>query len=147
MKYIVVIFIFNFIISCNSKQRDYELLNDFLVSNDIKLENLSSEPYYLENSLKYLNEKEYLNLNFKINKGEKYTIDTALIKNKLLIPKSKCISKISKPIYSSDSKYITFGIESNCGYEYYLKIYLLSKNKDGKLKIEGTMGRRTAINY
>ncbi|MGG7551180.1 hypothetical protein ACQ7CX_11210 [Chryseobacterium arthrosphaerae] len=129
MKNIVIISLLLILTSC-SKNKDYQIINAFLKTNNIKLKNLSNKPYYLENSLKYWEEKEFTDLYFSIKRNENYTIDTSLIKNKLLDVKSICTTKISKLLISNDAKRALIGIHEFCASDKKLTIYLLKKSEN-----------------
>lgn len=128
MRNLVIISFLLILTSC-SKNKDYQIINGFLKTNNIKLKNLSNEPYYLENSLKKWNEKEFTDLHFTIKRNENYTIDTSLIKNKF-VDKSICKTRISKPLISNDTKKALIGVEEICGPNKSLIIYLLKKSEN-----------------
>lgn len=129
MKNIIIVSLL-FILSSCSKNKDYQIINNFLETNDIKLKNLSSEPYYLEKSLKVWKEKEFTDVHFSIKRNENYIIDTSLIQNKFT-DKSFFKTKISKPLISNDSKRALIGLEETWGLSEKLTIYLLKKSKNG----------------
>lgn len=129
MKNIVIVFLLLILTSC-SKNEDYQIINDFLETNNIKLKNLSNEPYYLEKSLKHWKEKEFADLHFTIKRNENYTIDTSLIKNKLS-DKSTFKTKISRPLISNDAKKALIGVEKTWGSYEDLTIYLLKESENG----------------
>jgi len=129
MKNIIIIFLLLILTSC-SKNKDYKIINGFLETNNIKLKNLSSEPYYLDNSLKHWKEKEFTDLHFNIKRNESYTLDTSLIRNKIS-DNSKFKTKISRPLISNDTKKALIGIEETWGLYEKVTIYLLKKSENG----------------
>jgi len=129
MKNIIAIILLLILVSC-SKNKDYQIINGFLETNNIELKNLSKEPYYLKNSLKHWKAEEFTDLHFSIKRNENYTIDPSFIKNKLS-DKSTFKTKISLPLISNDSKKVLIGIEETWGSYENLTIYLLKKNKNG----------------
>lgn len=130
MKTIIKLFLLLFFISCSNNQNN-QIINIFLEANNIKLRNLSKEPYYLEKSLKHWKEAEFTNLNFNIKRNENYTIDTSMVKNKFSDTKSICKTKISHPLISNDTKKALIGVEEICGPNENITIYLLKKNEKG----------------
>lgn len=119
-----------FIISCDCNQEnDYDIINNVLKSEEIRLENLSNNPYYFVNALYDFNENEFKSLGFDIGNETKYKIDNSLIKNKFLKKESICETRISKPLFSKDEKKALIAIEEKRGCNRKLIIYLLYKNK------------------
>ncbi|WP_131726218.1 hypothetical protein [Chryseobacterium sp. Leaf405] len=102
-------------------------MNTFFDEHKIRLKNLSSEPFYLREGLKYWEEKEFKDLNFEIVKNEKYTIDTSLVKNKFIDSKVYCTSRISKPLFSKDRKRLLLAVEEDCKSDKSVTIYLLKE--------------------
>lgn len=119
-----------FLISCFFKNDDYKIINDFLDDRNIRLENLSAEPYYFKNALLYFNESEFKEQGFNIRSETKYKIDTTLIPYKLTNEKSICITKISKPLLSLDGKKSLIAVEKMWGSDMELVIYLLYRGSD-----------------
>lgn len=119
-----------FLISCFFKNDDYKIINDFLDDRNIRLENLSAEPYYFKNALLYFNESEFKEQGFNIRSETKYKIDTTLIPYKITNEKSICITKISKPLLSLDGKKSLIAVEKMWGSDMELVIYLLYRGSD-----------------
>lgn len=119
-----------FLSSCYSTYDEYDMLNHFLKEKNIRLENLSSEPYYFKNATLYFNENEFKNQGFNIKDESKYKIDTALISNKVVNEKSDCITKISKPLLSVNGNKSLIAIEKKWRSNMELIIYLLFKEKE-----------------
>ncbi|ASK31572.1 hypothetical protein CEY12_16265 [Chryseobacterium sp. T16E-39] len=130
MKSIITTLLVLSCIACSDNKDEYVIINDFLHSNNIKLKNLSTEPFYLEKSLNYFKEEEFKDLHFNIKRNEKYKIDTSAIKNKFKDSKSFCITKLSKPLISEDGAMAIVGLDKVCGLEENLTIYLLQKGKN-----------------
>lgn len=130
MKKVLTVFSLLSLISCFSESDKYEIINDFLKDENIRLENLSVEPYYFKNALIYFKENEFKEQGFDIKSETKYTIDTTLIPYKTTDEKSICITKISKPLFSLDGKKSLIAIEKNWGSDMQLVIYLLCMEND-----------------
>lgn len=133
MKSIIKILLVLSFIACSNNKDEYLIINNFLSSNNIKLKNLSNEPFYLEYSLQYFKEAEFKDLHFNIKRNEKYKIDTSAIKNKFHDSKSFCITKVSQPLISEDGTMALVGLNKICGLEENLTIYLLKKDKNSWL--------------
>ncbi|MDY3529988.1 hypothetical protein PG593_09400 [Riemerella anatipestifer] len=121
---IIIVSLF-LICSCKSVKNNYKIINDFLIDNDITLENLSTEPYYFKNSLEYFKESVFEEVGFKIQNEKKYKIDTTLITNKVSNLESHCITKISKPLRAINSEKILIAVHKKCIRSETLVIYLL----------------------
>src|SRR5690606_7481624 len=119
-----------FLISCFFKNDDYKIINDFLHDRNIRLENLSAEPYYFKNALLYFNESEFKEQGFNIRSETKYKIDTTLIPYKITNEKSICITNISKPLLSLDGIKSLIAVEEMSGSDMGLVIYLLYRGSD-----------------
>ena len=130
MKKTLTVFGLLSLISCFSESDKYEIINDFLKDKNIRLENLSVEPYYFKNAVIYFKENEFKEQGFDIKSETKYTIDTTLIPYKTTDEKSICITKISKPLLSLDGKKSLIAIEKYCGSDMQLVIYLLYLEND-----------------
>lgn len=112
MKFLLSTLVLLFIISCDCNQEnDYDIINNVLKSEEIRLENLSNNPYYFVNALYDFNENEFKSLGFDIGNETKYKIDNSLIKNKFLKKESICETRISKPLFSKDEKKALIAIE------------------------------------
>lgn len=130
MKGIFIIVSLFSLISCSPTHSEYEVLNHFLKEKNIRLENLSSEPYYFKDAILYFEENDFKNQGFNIRDEFKYKIDTALINYKVINEKSDCITKISKPLLSVNGNKSLIAIEKKCRSNMELIIYLLFKEKE-----------------
>ncbi|WPC11877.1 hypothetical protein LEQ04_01925 [Riemerella anatipestifer] len=66
MKVILIVISLLSLISCSSTHNEYDIINHFLKEKHIRLENLSTEPYYFKNSLEYFKESVFEEVGFKI---------------------------------------------------------------------------------
>lgn len=130
MKMILKILSLLSLISCFSYNDEYKTINDFLNDNNIRLENLSTEPYYFKNAILYFKENEFKEQGFNIRSETKYEIDTTLIPYKITNEKSICNKKNSKPLLSLDGKKCLIAVEKKWGSDVELIIYLLFKEND-----------------
>ena len=130
MKMILTILSLLSLISCFSENDQYKIINDFLKDKDIRLENLSAEPYYFKNAISYFKENEFKEQGFNIRSESTYKIDTTLIPYKTIDKKSICKTRISLPLLSLDNKKSLIAIEKKCGSDMQLIIYLLYKEND-----------------
>ncbi|MEC5395502.1 hypothetical protein [Bergeyella sp. RCAD1439] len=125
MKVILIVISLLSLISCASTHDEYDIINHFLKEKHIRLENLSTEPYYFKNSLEYFKESAFEEVGFKIQNEKKYKIDTALITNKVSNLESHCITKISKPLRAINSEKILIAVDKKCIRSETLIIFLL----------------------
>ncbi|RZJ47750.1 MAG: hypothetical protein EOO19_08925 [Chryseobacterium sp.] len=133
-------------ISCSKPSNDYEVINTFFDQHKIRLKNLSSEPFYLNEALKHWNRKEFEDLDFEIFQHEKYTIDTSLVKNKYPDSRRYCKTRISKPLFSKDKKRALLAVEEDCGSESVLTIFLLKKEQ-GKYIFEEDISSQMSLTH
>lgn len=134
MKLILNLVLFFTVLSCSSRNEDYKMLNDFVMGNNIQLENLSDKPFYLENALSYWGEKEFKKYNFNIPRNEKYNLDVQLIANKTKKIGSNKETRISMPLISTDGDKALVAVQEKWGSQETLTIYLLSR-KDSKWNV------------
>lgn len=130
MKVILTILYLLSLISCSSDNDSYKIINDFLKDQNVRLENLSTEPYYFKNAILYFKENEFKEQGFNIRNETKYKIDTTLILHKITDKKSICITKISKPLLSFDCEKSLIAIEKKWGSDMELVIYLLYRENN-----------------
>lgn len=127
MRNLFFLFIILTFTSCSKPNNEYDLMNTFFDEHKIKLKNLSSQPFYLNEALEQWDRKEFEDLDFEIIKNEKYTIDTSLVKNKYADSKLYCKTRISKPLFSKDKKRALLAVEEDCVSESVLTVFLLKK--------------------
>ena len=91
--------------SCEKNSKEYEILNDFIHSNNIEIACLQDEPFCFKNL--YLNqlEKKALNINVQNDFLCNHKIEIDRLKG-IKFQEKSLKSQISYPIYSNDKKYI-----------------------------------------
>lgn len=132
----------SFLLGCCQRQdNDYDIINDFIITNNIEVKNLQANTFCFKELYLTNGEAKVLNIDLKNDKCyHNNKIDLQKIKFKYTV-NSQEKSKISFPLFSKDGKYVYLVVQT---YEINSKnfrkkdvIYKIAKDK-GKWKIIDT---------
>lgn len=93
------------LISCKKNNKEYEILNDFIKSNNIKITHLQNNPFCYKDLHLTSSEEKALNINLKNDIFCNTPLEIDRI-NDIGFQKNKFKSQISFPIFSNDMKYV-----------------------------------------